>query len=274
MLHFSDEVLFAGHYQGYPLRYPRFASQDQIYLNYRDDNATLVATGEDPDYPASNVVSGFDWDWWTPDSLPAGIESATASLVAYDYLGVAAHDLGSKGCSIRPVYLDGSTPTYLTASHSPSDDSPILFLFNAVSTTSIAIEIDGSEVPNIGVIQAGIALSWPRPIYQGHVPMPLNRQTDIRPNKSEDGRFLGRSVIRRGTSTDFSSENLPYEWVRSSLDPFIKRCQTRPFFFAWRPDKAPQDVSWGWVNEDIVPENSGPRDLMSVKFTIVGTGNE
>lgn len=263
---YSSAALNAGEVGGQPLRHPRVGSQDYYA------SGTITASSEATDYPAVNVGDGLDWDWWEPTSLPAWVEVDAGSAVNVTYMGVAAHDFGTQGITATPQYSTdgGSTWNDAAPSESPSDDAPILWLFTSTSARYWRLYLEGSNIPKVPVAQVGDALHWARPIYQGHSPMPLSRQTDIRPNRAESGSRLGRSIIRRGNATSFSFENLPYDFVRDEVDPFIKRARTRPFFIAWRPTKAPDDVGWGWTNDDIVPENSGPRDLMSVSFDVVG----
>ncbi len=264
----SSGILANGATSGVSLKHPRVGIDDL----FRD--GTVTASSEAADHPKENATDGLDWDWWEPTGVPAWIQVDAGSAQAVTYMGIAAHDLGTQGCSVTPQYSsDGSTWSDATSAHSPSDDTPIMFLFEEVSARYWRLYISGGSAPQLAVVQVGKSLDFQRALYQGHSPLPLSRQTDVRPNRAEGGARLGRSIIRRGVATSVQFQNLKADWVRSELDPFIKLARTYAFFFAWRPTTYPDEVGWVWVNGDIVPENSGPADRMSVSFDVQGIAN-
>jgi len=63
-------------------------------------------------------------------------------------------------------------------------------------------------------------------------------------------------------------------WYRSDFDPFVKAARQYPAFFGWRPETFPLECVYGWVTENIVPQNQGVRDFMSVSFGVQGIGHE
>ncbi len=61
-------------------------------------------------------------------------------------------------------------------------------------------------------------------------------------------------------------------WYRDWFDPFVEAARRYPFFIAWNPLRFPDEVLYGWCNEDIQPTNQGRRDFMSVGFSVEAIG--
>src|SRR5690606_2066898 len=122
----------------------------------------------------------------------------------------------------------------------------------------------------VAALYLGRALRLKRRIFRGFTPPTMGRVTDIRPQQSVDGQFLGRSVETLGIATTFQFNNLPGDWYRQEFEPFVMSAIRRPFFVAWRPDDYPEDCAFVWTEGDIQPENSGPGDFMSVSFGVRG----
>src|SRR5690625_3349132 len=136
--------------------------------------------------------------------------------------------------------------------------------------SSWMVHVEAVPESYIDLDYLGRALRMKRHIYRGHTPANLSRQTDILPQRSVNGAFLGRSVIRRGIATTYAFNNLPADWYRENFDPFVQSALERPFFVAWRPDDHPEERIYGWTPVGIAPINSGTRDFMSVSFGVEG----
>lgn len=263
----SSAIKTAGVADSVDVDHPRIGMEDW----FSDSGSTVSASTEATGQPKENATDGLDWDYWSPTSLPAWIKVDAGESKTVTYMAVAAHDLATQGVTVTPQYsTDDSSWSDAATGTVPNDDGPLMFLFSTTEARYWRLHLSGGSVPKVGVVQVGRALAFQRALYQGHSPITLSRQTDIRPNRAEGGARLGRSIIRRGNATQFSVDNLTAAWVRSDLDPFIKDARTRAFFLAWKPNTYPDEIGWVWVNEDIVPENTGPRDLMSVSFNVVG----
>lgn len=255
---------------GVPLTHARIGWRNVV----RD--AVVTATSETAGFPVSSLKNPLTYDRWLPSSLPATVTIDAGVAVPVDYVGVAAHLLSDGAVSVTVAYLDEATPpgTWTeVAAELPGDNGTILFLVPEVFARWWRLTFEGATPQPVGVVYLGRALAMQRPIYQGHAPLTLSAETVIRPQRSEGGQFLGRSIIRGGFKTRAAFSNLQAAWVRSEFDPFIKSARSYPFFFAWRPGPYPKEVGYVWTSEDIVPSNSGPRDLMEVSFEVRGLGD-
>jgi len=235
---------------------------------------TVTASSEATDFPADAPLNELTYEFWRPVSLPATWTLNAGSIVAVNYFGIAAHTLGSSGNTVTIQSSPDNTTWTTIDSITPTDNSPIMFLFESVSAQYYRIEITSGVIPSVGVIYIGTVLEMLRPCYAGLTPISLSRDTVIRPNRSEGGQWLGRSVIRSGSSMSVNYTNLDNAWVRSTFRDFIDDAVTYPFFFAWRPDNYPEDVGYVWVSDDIKPSNSGTRDLMNVSIQMSGLSIE
>ena len=232
--------------------------------------ASSTATGFSADAP----LNGLTYEYWKPTSMPAtwAVDAGSASSV--NYCGIAAHTLGSSSATVTVQYSTNNSTWVNVDSTSPTDDSPIFFLFAPVSARYWRLSISGSVAPAIGVIYFGASLDMQRPCFSGLNPINFSRETAIRTNRSEGGQFLGRSIIRQGSSMSVGFRHLDYSWYKTNFDPFVEDALRYGFFFAWRPQGYPETIGYVWTTEDIRPTTMGIRDLVEVSFSMVGLAIE
>lgn len=229
-------------------------------------NATVTASSSAPGFPASAIKHPLTYERWMPSTAPATLTIDAGALVTADYVGIAAHTVGSTGGAITISYSENGTDWTDVLQASPSSDNAIMALFEPVLAQYWRIQI--SRVAEIGVVYIGRALTMQRCMYGGHSPGTLSRQTEIEPSRSVTGQFLGRSIVRQGFATSYQWANLSADWYRANFDPFVESALRNPFFIAWYPEKFPDEVLYAWCNDDISPMNQGQRDLMSVGFNV------
>lgn len=235
---------------------------------------TATASTATTTFPADAPLNSLTYEYWRPTSMPATWTLDAGSSKMANYLGIASHSLGSSGSTVTIASSpDNSTWTDID-SLTPSDDSPIMFLFANRTARYWRLSISGSTIPSVGVVYVGPVLEMMRPCFAGLSPINLSRVTTIRPNKSEGGQWLGRSIIRNGSSMTVTYNNLGGQWYRTYFDPFVENARSYPFFYAWRPLDYPDGIGYVWTEKDIVPKNSATRDLMSVSFAMSGLSIE
>ena len=263
-------VIQSGHSPTRPLTHARIAHATITRTG------TLSASGEQAGFEADAALNPLTYEFWKPDVLQATWRIDAGSAVSVDYVGIAAHTLGTVGASVKPQWsADDSAWNDITgiSTHVPANDNPILFLFASESHRYWRIEITGTTVPSIGVVFIGVALAMPRPIYGGHSPIDLSRTTVIRPQISERGQFLGRSIVRSGFQADYSWQNLTPAFCRDEFDLFVADALLFPFFLAWRPSTFIESVVYAWSGQGISPSNTGIGEgLMQVSMSVSGLG--
>ncbi len=246
----------------FPMRHARIG-----YKNIAtQDNVT--ASTEAEGWLGEDAVTPLTFEGWRPTALPATLTVDAGAAVPADYFGLVA---SLSGCT---AYLERSADNVswtTVVAVAPTNDAALMRFFDEVSARYWRLRITGGAVmPLVRVFFVGVALQMQRPIYSGHTPLTLARQTEYANSVSEGGQFLGRSIVRKGVGTAYAWANLTAAWYRQYFDPFVSYAQRGAFFIAWNPLQFPDEVGFIWVPEDIKPSNSGPRDLMSVSFNAGG----
>ena len=158
------------------------------------DNVT--ASSQAAGCPASDAVNIFTNEYWRPNVMPASWTIDAGTGVDTDYIGIAAHTLGTSGASLDIEYsTDGLTWTGMY-SFAPADNAPIMVIYATTTARYWRMTVAGPVSPRIGVIYIGEMLQMQRPIYGGHAPITLNRDTTIFNQMSESGQFMARSITR------------------------------------------------------------------------------
>jgi hypothetical protein len=253
--------------ESYPLTHAR--------IGYHRIDGTASASSTANGHPASAAKSMNTYETWGPTGFPAWWKIDAGSAVNVDYCGIAGHTLEGNSVLVQYSSNDSDWTDVGTASN-VTDGKPILIMFPEVSARYWRVLIAGSAATTIAHIRFGQMLAMMRPIFAGHSPAPLNRDTVISQNRSERGQFLGNSIIRSGVVTAADWKHLTPEWYRSEFDPFVLAARTDTFFFAWRPEPSSpseNDVAYCWTKDDISPTNMGIRDWMQVSLSMQGVND-
>jgi hypothetical protein len=249
----------------YPLNHARIG-----YNNIIADNIEQLTTAEDLN-GAVRATTPATWERWRPGA-DATLEIELTNPGQADYIGIAAHSLGSAGASVTvELQEDLGDPFILLTNVNPISDNAIFITMPEQQVKTVRLVITGTTAGfEIGVIYCGVALQMIRPLYGGHSPITLSAQNAYLPNRSDRGQFLGRDIIRQGYSTTASFKNLPAQWYRDQFQPFVEHAQILPYFWAWNLLEFPEEVAYCWNDSDISPTNSGTRDLMGVSWNMEG----
>lgn len=253
-----------------PLTYPRILYDDIVRT------ATLTPSTEDVDAPAANVADGLTWDFWTPTAMPATLEIETDAAVDVDYV-LLVHNLGSNEATVLGEYHNGSTWVELFDEHAPGNDRVLAFLFEEVTASRFRLTFSGisspAQLPSIKIAMMGKALTMMYGVTLNHAPITLSRSTVVRPQLSEGGQLLGRSIRREGVETTLEFAQLEAGWLRQYFEPFIESARVYPFGWVWHPVSYPAEVAFVWTpagKSDIRPAHDGLQDRLSVSFEVEG----
>lgn len=236
--------------------------------------ANVTASSQAAGCPASDAVNIFTNEYWRPNVLPSTWMVDAGTGVDTDYIGIAGHTLGTSGASIDIGYSTDGVAWTSMFSFAPADNSPIMVIYETTTARYWRITVTGVALPRLGVIYIGQMLQMQRPIYGGHGPISLNRDTTIFNQMSQSGQFMARSITRQGNSATYAWKNLTALWYRQYFDPFVKAIRTVPFFIAWRPITFPTEIGFVWTQTDPRPVNMGVSDLMEVSIDVVGVTDE
>jgi hypothetical protein len=233
-------------------------------------NAAISATSRIDGFPPSAVANPLTYEYWRPQNGSGSIVMGFP-LSPVDYVGIASHNL--KNSPVKIELSTDATNYVEVMTVTPTSDAPIMVLFDEVQAAFLRVTVNAPEA-SVGIIYAGKALAMQRRIWGGVNPLNLSRRTVIRPNISENGQWLGRSIIREGSATSVTFRNLSYDWYRANFDPFVESARKYPFFFGMRPDEYPEITGYVWTNNDIVPQTSGIRNFLDVSVDMQGLAIE
>ena len=226
--------------------------------------ATWSSSGAQINFPVRALNNEMTVRRWRANLVTSWIQADYFGEQDVDYIGINAHNLSGK--TVEIFFNGESAPTI---QYIPGTNEALMILFDKIDLTSLRIEITGSDYAEIGVIFFGKVLEIPMPIdYNGLSPIQLSRKTKIMSRISDSGQFLSKTIINKGYEAKFKWLYLDDTWYRNYFDPFVVQALTRPFFIAWCPDSFPNEVVYGWVDEDIAPTYMGVLDYLQVQFNM------
>ena len=246
-----------------------YIGYDSLYLRA---GAVASANVEDANQPGSNatswLTSGGGWQ-----ASGAGDKILTTALLSAENAnsyGIYKHNIGTLGLTVKlQSSADAVTWTDVTGSEkTPGNDDAIYFVAAApVSAAFFRIHIAGMIVGQTLIIgQAFISESLRvfNPPETGWVPPNLALNNDFINSRSDGGDFLGRSLIRKGSKTNFSLSLVARDWVRSNWLPFMEAAENHPFYYAWDTTNYPLEVAFCYTEKQI----SRPTYVNSAFFSL------
>lgn len=235
----------------------------------------IAATSADVGNPATNLANpATHLRWQSEDDPPVADQYLTVTTgVAdpIDYMAIAAHNLGTVQSVVSIEAYIGASWVEIVEETLLADDQPALFRFESQSLSQIRLRMQpGSAAAKVAVLYCGALLTMERRLYEGHTPISLGRKVEVANMMAENGVFLGRVQTRESREGSAKFSLLTPDWVRGSLDPFLRQAKTRTFFVAWRPASFPDEVGYCWLTNDPRPVPEAPSNLMAVEFNLGG----
>ncbi len=245
-----------------PLTHSRIAHS----LNWLS-GGTISASSTAAGYFDTAPNNSLTYERWKPSALAATWEYDHGSASNCDYCVIAAHNMGMNGNTLQIQYWNGSSWTGVIPSTAITSDEPIMAIFGLQNRQRWRIQVSNGTAPEIGFIKFGRALQMDRPMYAGHSPLSLARQTMLRANYSETGEFLGRTKQRVMLATEFAWQHLSRTFIYGAWRTFQRATESEPFVIAWRPDNYP-DVGFCQLDAVPIPQTMGVRDLFTVSMQV------
>lgn len=259
--------------------------------NYANENNPIIgyhSVLQSSDFSQSGTVSAISQTFpvanlWSPDtsSVWKGEEDEDATLVfangnneTVDYFAIAKHNLYSAKYTFVLQYESGGSWFDIQPERLVSNDNAILVYFDAVSYSQFRVVIGSTTGstgnPILAHVKLGRALVLQRRIFSGHKPATLSPMVKKTTYGSESGQYLGQVVHRSYYKSECQQENNSPQFIRDKIVPFINHCNGHTeiegaapstFFFSWRPGTYPDEVIYGWTDDNINPEIQGGDQL-------------
>jgi hypothetical protein len=240
-------------------------------LNWLSGGTATASKTAATGYFVNAPLNTLTYERYKPASMNFNWEYDHGSASECDYCCIAAHTFGTNGNSLSVQYYDGAAWQAVLASTAVSSDEPIIVIFEPETRQRWRIVLSGGTAPEVGVVKFGKAMQMERPLYGGHTPVAMARDTALRSNYSETGEYLGRVKKRTMLSTSYNWQHLSATWIRTNWPSFQLATEAEPFWIAWRPETV-GDVAYAQLDQVPAPENMGIRDLMSVSMSIRARG--
>jgi hypothetical protein len=241
--------------------------------------ASVSADSEQANYPVTNLANPATdlTQRWKSDSLDLQKIIVQTDEAQVDYIGIARHNFGSGEIIASVEYPDPEDEEEtieLVPEYQVANDDVLMFRFDALAPGEIHIKLNptADQKPWASVIYVGKLLTLQRGIYVGHTPIPFARNTEVQNGIAQSGDFIGQIVTNETLSNSVKLQNLTPDWYRDELDPFIREARSRsgvkPFFFAWRPQKYPNEVGYAWLADNAQPVNQRTNGMMQIDLPL------
>ncbi len=204
----------------------------------------------------SHVRNAVDWrtqTFWQCNS--PGWQTMTVQLpeaINCNAFAVARHNLKTASADgyIHLQYFSGWDWITVCKLLAVDDDTSLFTRFanTIASQWRVVINIKPGAIFHMAVCMAGQAIQMPFGMPKGFVPPRHNIQLSTLTNQSENGAFVGRSVIREGYKTEIKQPRVPTTWLRNEGMKFVNHAIKKPFFFQWSDRYFPTDSAYCWLD--------------------------
>jgi hypothetical protein len=229
---------------------------------------TAVLTGGE----RANAVTGSTYDKWRPNvsGTVAALSFDFGTATAISFAAISAHNAETFGATVAlQTSPDDSTWTTVSSAVAVAGVMAFRVTGSARYWRFYFTELTASDLLSVGVAFLGNELIIPRRLYQGVAPVLTPTEVQAQSNVSVGGHLLGSSIVSRGSKIGAAIKNVPAAFIRSADWLAFQTAfgEANGFFYAWRPTKYPQDIHYCWRDGGVIrPDNTGPLDLMSIKF--------
>jgi len=205
-------------------------------------NGTVTASTEATDAPIENALTDSTWDYWQPTTTSGTVSLSLGSSTTASALGIAAHDLGSKGATV--TVKRGATTV---ATINPTDDTPILILFASSSSSTWSVEITGaSSAFSIGNMVLGVPLIFESGVVPSYTPSYMADNVELLMNQSLGGQFFQNRVIRKSAETSIQLNILERSFIEGATFQNFRDYYNdgKTFYWAAGPSVFEKDVAF------------------------------
>lgn len=218
----------------------------------------------------ANMVDRFlSTEWEAPNFMVVLGLVLTAPATA-TAIGIANHNFNGTTTISLSVSDDGGSTYQPVGTFLPTPGHTFLATFAPATGAHWLIEIGAQPGLKIGYLAFGQVIDFERGVYAGVNPIPMAKDTTVMVGDGSGGQHVGDTIIRERTSQGVTVTNLSAQWVRLYGGPLALALRNKSVFYAWRLSKYPQDVMYGWSEDDAQMTHTGPRDLMDWSINIRG----
>jgi hypothetical protein len=232
----------------------------------------ISADSETTDYPASNLANVSTAEYWESESNATQYINFELGANTWNYIAFAGHNLVGSIYQFQSRADPGDAWSDVTAEAIPGDNQAIIRILENSIHPYLRMKITPASgvLPKVAVIYVGRYLQLQRRIHNGHTPIIYGVETKVVSGMSEDSNFLGRVVKSQIQKSSIDQSDTTAVFYRSYVEPFRVHAVTKPFFFAWRPSKYPNEVGYCWGTADLDMSAQRSNGMVQWSLTIKG----
>lgn len=236
----------------------------------RDSTVTVTTSSEASGFEKENAYDWLTFDHWKGSALDASIviDAGLGNTVDYNYIGIAAHDIGSIGGTITlQKSTDGISYTTIQTI-SPTTDNVVFNTFATETSRFIRI-LNSVALAKFGVISIGLRVDLPRGMTSGYEPMSLKQSYNLTTNTSINYQFIGSSREKIPITGNIRLSSLSQSWCRNTF-PGIRDHLESGFPMFFKGEDAHDENQLVWLNQSIRGPRYDGQLLMSVDIPVKG----
>lgn len=227
---------------------------NETYLCYENllRNGSVVASSEDSDFPVEQCFDGFTNTFFKPAaSGTVNIDLTLSSPDSVDYFAYYNTNAGDYSGTIKLQYHNGSTYVDCFSAYTIPSGKPYIKTFTEQTSNLWRVVLTATDISSWADISFGKALKMPYGVYIGYTPPQQDRDKTILNSISQNGSFVGRTVLRKGISTDLSFKGMTLDFVRNYWEGFVNHAELYPFYLLWDKVNYPADNAFVWTDGNI-----------------------
>jgi hypothetical protein len=207
---------------------------------------TVTFSSQETGAEGLNCLEDTTFDFWRPTNALATASFDAETSVAADFIGIAAHDVGTNGATIQVQSSTDNVNWTTRATVSPLTDETIVALFPEISARYWRVRLTNA-IASYGVIKLGKRLVIEGGLISGHVSIDHARRVELLTNNSMSGQFLGNRPLRIGAETELNFGFLETTFVDTQMATFERHFNNGgTFFYAGSPATLPRDIGYCW----------------------------
>lgn len=245
--------------------YDNLLQSDDVTLS---TDAPVVA-----DYEYQNAIDMRGYTFWRVGAGTYYLQAVFPSAQTINSWAMYSQTLFEEGATIQLKYSTngGASWNNAGAAVAPVDNAPIYKVLSApISAARWRFEIVTPATVDIGILSFGQDFTFERGCWVGFAPPLLARDTDITNTVSQNGVWLGRTIIREGVMFDFSLDKLTPGWVRTYWHPFVKHAELEPWFLLWNKTTYPSEAAYCWAEGRIATQEYSHVNFMRAGMRVKG----
>ena len=212
---------------------PRIAWDSLLASATLTTAATNAAGG-----PLTNVRDWRSWSFWRPTGGgPYTFTADFGSSKSVNSFAMAGHDASG---TVTMETWNGSSWVAHSSAVAAGDGLVLYVVGSTVSTSKVRFTFP--TLTYLSIAWVGLDVVLPEGVGPGWTDPPLALRAQKSQEISRGGQWLGTTVELWNARLSLNINSVELDWARTYWIPFLRRCETQPFFLHWNTVDAPNSA--------------------------------